>query len=144
MDFKNLTTTSKQKVAEDSLSHKGKTLLGKVTLVLSPDNESGHFLIRNLAAKGSDIVFVCLNGITQAALRLQAEVEALGQRCLVVVGDLTSWRFSHQLINQISEVFGHLDAFIDFSAQEEKDVSEHDSLFPNATMMTAALKYMTT
>ena len=121
----------------------GRGLTGKVTLVVSPDNESGRFLIRSLAARGSDIVFVCLNGITQAVLHLQAEVEALGRRCLVMVGNLQSWRFSQLLMAQIIEVFGRLDVFIDFSAQEEEtNAGDTDIFLPNIMMMTNILKQM--
>ncbi|MCB8945953.1 MAG: SDR family NAD(P)-dependent oxidoreductase [Ardenticatenaceae bacterium] len=131
-----------RRVENSHLPQVGLTLKGKVALVLGPDSDNGRSLIRNLAAKGSDIVLVCINGITQAVLRLQAEVEALGRRCLVVVGDVRSWRFSQQLMTQIMQAFGHLDIFIDFSAQTGELEEKEKTIFPNAMMMTAVLKQM--
>ena len=119
------------------------TLRDKVTLVISPDSENSRSLIHSLASRGSDIVFVCLPTLTQMGLQLQAEVESLGRRCLVVVGeDLTSWEFSEQLIQQIGHVYGRLDAFVDFSAQIDEVEWEEEMNLPNVMMMTAILKQM--
>ena len=117
-------------------------LRGKVVLVISGDNDNSHALITALAQRGADIVLVYTDTLPPNTLNLKEDVEDLGQRCLVIAGDPSSKGFAQRAMQQISSMFGRLDVFIDYSAQDNELATSDHPIFPNFAMMTAALGHM--
>lgn len=114
-------------------------LHGKVALILGGESENGRLLITALAQRGANLVLVRADEMQTALAELQATVEKLGRRCLLLTGDVRSKDFAQQAIKQIMQTFGRLDIFIDYSTDEKSNEDEEKSVFNNLALMTAAL-----
>lgn len=96
----------------------GRPLMGTVILLIGNDTAVLHTLVTQLAQKGADIALVCRDFPREAARRLKQSVETVGQRFLLI-NEATYKRISaSHLIQLVTSRLGHLDAFIDLSAQQ--------------------------
>lgn len=89
--------------------------MNKVALVTGSSRGIGRLIAIRLAEQGYDIV-VNFNRNRQKAEEVQAEIEALGQKCLIVkanVGDVAKIK---DLFEIVAEEFGRLDVFINNAA----------------------------
>lgn len=107
---------SKNKPRRGESGRRSNHLVGKVVLLIGNDTAVLHTLVRRLAQKGADIALVCRELSSEAIRRVQEIVESLGQRFLLV--DETNYQtFSaDRLIHTVTSTLGHLDVFIDLSA----------------------------
>lgn len=130
-------------------------LQGKVTLIINGVSESGRILAKSLAQKGSDIVILYFNDADTLANQIQSQVEAAGQRCLILKGNPESQEMPREAIEKIQNKFGRLDIFISYSPDTAADYSltkedalpteasaSSSSLFPHLSYMKAAMDEM--
>lgn len=89
--------------------------MNKVALVTGSSRGIGRLIAIRLAEQGYDIV-VNFNRNRKKAEEVQAEIEALGRKCLIVkanVGDVTKIQ---ELFATVASEFGRLDVFINNAA----------------------------
>lgn len=99
-------------------------LVGKVVLLIGKDTPLLKTLVMQLAQKGANIALFYRKQSTEALQTLRQQVEALGQRLLLVsekelLPELGRTNPANHLIKQITLVLGPLDIFIDLSATQE-------------------------
>lgn len=113
---KKQTNQSKNKSRRGEGGNRSNYLVGKVVLLIGNDTAVLHTLIKRLAQKGADIALVCRELSSEAIRRVKESVESLGRRFLLV--DETNYQtFSaDRLIDTVTSTLGHLDVFIDLSA----------------------------
>jgi NAD(P)-dependent dehydrogenase (short-subunit alcohol dehydrogenase family) len=93
----------------------GRSLRGKVALLVGPAGESGCSLATGLAALGADIVLLCIDGAQERAAEIKRRVEATGRRCLLLTETLMSERRLRLFIEEIVATFGRLDIYISYA-----------------------------
>lgn len=93
-------------------TEKPKGLEGKVALVVGDREASVQPLVSSLAKKGVDIALACVDEPCEDSI--QEEVEAQGRRFLAIRGKINS----AAVVEQILDVFGRLDLFIDCSTSK--------------------------
>lgn len=133
-------------------------LSGKVALIVGGATENGYSLAVAFADRGVDVVLVYFNSAHEMAVAIKEQVEALGQRCLLIAGEAVGGdvdkAFAREVIAQIISTFGRLDIFINYSAhtfplgqlvkpEEEEGEGVRSRLFPHFNMMKAALDELT-
>jgi hypothetical protein len=98
----------------------GKQLLGKVVLLIGQDTAVVQNLITQLAQKGADIALVCWQMPGETVRKIRANVQETGRHFLLLEQTEAVPKASMitQLIETISNEWGHLDIFIDLSAQK--------------------------
>ena len=94
-----------QKMGQETLGRK--QLVGKVVLLIGNDTTVLNNLVTQLAQKGADIVLLCWQLPLEAA-----------QKILLIEQSKEKPTTSRQLIETIVTELGHLDIFIDLSAQK--------------------------
>jgi|GEM_PF-2901882 len=133
-------------------------LSGKVALIVGGATENGYSLAIAFADRGVDVVLVYLNSAHEMAVAIKEQVEARGQRCLLIAGEAVDGdvdkTFAREVIAQIISTFGRLDIFINYSShtfplgqlvkpEEEEGEGVRSRLFPHFNMMKAALDELT-
>lgn len=103
-------------------SHK---LAGKVAVVTGGDSGIGRAVAVLYAREGADVAIIYLNEHDDARETCRA-VEAEGQRCLVIPGDVKDTAFCEQAVQQIVDTFGHLDILVNNAAFQEHASSLED------------------
>ncbi|MFZ1398072.1 MAG: hypothetical protein WAS33_14305 [Candidatus Promineifilaceae bacterium] len=99
-------------------------LIGKVVLVIGNDTAVLQTLIIQLAQKGADIALFCRQLSAEAVRRIQAQVESLGQRFLLLTEKAllpAPDAYANpvkSLVDAVVSTLGQLDIFIDLSAQK--------------------------
>ncbi len=100
-------------------------LAGKVVLLVGNDTAVLQTMILQLAQKGADIALICRQLSTETMRLIGEKVEALGQRFLFIKAKELTQDHAHkvvhadQLIQTVVAQLGHLDVFIDLSAQKQ-------------------------
>lgn len=126
-------------------------LEGRVVLLIGGTRSRDRQLIRSLAARGADIVLVCLQEINGPVRQLQREVGAYGRRCLIITGLLMNERFARQVIDQVLHTFGRIDIFLDLSTTSTHGAAWHKygglntesgAILPNPNILSLALSQM--
>lgn len=101
-----------------------KKLLGKVVLLIGSDTSILQSLIDQLAQKGADIALLCWQMSREKAQKIKESVQAAGGHLyLIEQKDYQALNPSH-LIERIVANMGHLDIFIDLSAQKVETAAE--------------------
>lgn len=133
-------------------------LSGKVALIVGGATENGHSLAVAFAERGVDVVLIYFNSAHEMAVNILEQVEAQGQRCLLISGEAVDGdvdeTFAREAMVQIIDTFGRLDIFINFSAhafplgrlvksEQEKEEDVRSRLFPHFNIMKAALGEIT-
>lgn len=90
-------------------------LQGKVAIITGGDSGIGRAVAVLFAREGADVAIVYLSEHKDAALTKQA-VEAEGQRCLVISGDVSDRAFCRKSIQQAVKEFGRLDVLVNNAA----------------------------
>jgi NAD(P)-dependent dehydrogenase (short-subunit alcohol dehydrogenase family) len=97
-------------------------LQDNVILIINGLCESGRTLARVLSQQGADVAIADSVQIPDLILPIRQDVEGNGRRCLLLTPDLLLTNekkaFSQQVIEQIMETFGRLDAFVTYSAAD--------------------------
>jgi nitrogenase molybdenum-iron protein alpha/beta subunit len=125
-------------------SYRGK-LEGKVVMLIADDAASVRDLIYQLAELGADIALVCAQTSYDVARIIKEKVEELGLRFHYFEAGAGKKGSAEYTIQSVLAWFGHIDVFIDLSAQKGRSRREASRLaaasFPmDWDMMEAALR----
>jgi NAD(P)-dependent dehydrogenase (short-subunit alcohol dehydrogenase family) len=113
----------------DRESYKGSDKLkGKVALITGGDSGIGRAVAVLYAKEGADVAISYLDEHEDAE-KTKAEVEALGQRCLLIPGDISSEKFCLEVVERTVSELGKLDILISNAAEQylEEDFEEIDA-----------------
>ncbi|WP_121967744.1 SDR family oxidoreductase [Leptolyngbya sp. BC1307] len=113
----------------DRDSYKGsEKLKGKVALITGGDSGIGRSVAVLYAKEGANVAISYLDE-TQDAEKTKEAVEALGQKCLLLPGDISSETFCQEVVQKTVDEFGQLDILVSNAAEQylEEDWEEIDS-----------------
>ena len=82
-------------------------MLGKAALITGGDSGIGRAVAIAFAKEGADVAIVYLDEHEDAAETKQA-VEAEGQRCIAISGDVADPKFCEDAVKQTIKAFGSL------------------------------------
>lgn len=120
--------------AYNPLEGEHQQLEGTVTLIIYGVSQKGHGLAKKLARQGSDVVIVDrrISSRSQLSQSIRQDVEALGQRCLLLGAEETDRAaFPQRAVQKIVETFGRLDAFVSLTPPPLPQDEENDRLRPS-------------
>jgi NAD(P)-dependent dehydrogenase (short-subunit alcohol dehydrogenase family) len=112
-----------------ALGYRGSGKLdGKVAIVTGGDSGIGRAVAVLYAREGADVGIVYLDEHEDAA-ETKKYVEAEGQHCMVISGDVRDFGFCEYAVAEVAKEFGHVDILVNNAAiQEHKeslmDISE--------------------
>jgi enoyl-[acyl-carrier protein] reductase III len=96
-------------------SQSNKPLAGKVALVTGGSRGIGRAIACELASRGADIIINYFRNHKEAR-NAQAEIKALGVRCIRVTAHLAEAAQVQKLFKAVKDEFGHLDILINNAA----------------------------
>jgi NAD(P)-dependent dehydrogenase (short-subunit alcohol dehydrogenase family) len=97
-------------------------LKGKVALISGGDSGIGRSVALFFAKEGADVAIIYLNE-HEDAKATQTKVEAEGQRCLPIAGDIGDESFCQSAVNQTVKAYGKLDILINNAAEQHPQES---------------------
>ncbi len=103
-------------------------LMGKVALVSGGDSGIGRAVATLFAREGADVAIVYYDE-HEDAQTAKASVEAEGQKCILIPGDLAEKSFAEAAVQQTIDAFGKLNILVNNAAMQQKadsltDISE--------------------
>jgi NAD(P)-dependent dehydrogenase (short-subunit alcohol dehydrogenase family) len=101
-------------------------LKNKVALITGGDSGIGRSVAVLYAREGANVAIVYLKAEQQDAEETKRAVEAEGQRCLLIPGDVTKAWFCKSAINQVVRKFGKLDILVNNAAFQQHQKSLED------------------
>ena len=113
----------------DRDSYKGSDKLkGKVALITGGDSGIGRSIAVLYAKEGADVAISYLDE-QEDAEKTKSLVEAQGQKCLLLPGDISSETFCQEVVQKTVDELGKLDILISNAAEQylEEDWEEIDS-----------------
>lgn len=113
----------------DRDSYKGSDKLkGKVALITGGDSGIGRSVAVLYAKEGADVAISYLDEHGDAE-KTKKEVEAVGQRCLLIPGDISNEKFCQEVVQKTVDELGQLDILVSNAAEQytEKDWEEIDA-----------------
>lgn len=128
-------------------------LKSKVAIITGGDSGIGRAVSVAFAQEGADISIVYLNEHKDAR-DTKKHIEELGQKCILISGDVGNEAFCKRAINETIKAFGHLDILVNNAGEihgQEKieDISNHQlektfrtNVFSMFYMTKAAVKYL--
>jgi NAD(P)-dependent dehydrogenase (short-subunit alcohol dehydrogenase family) len=128
-------------------------LQGQVAIVTGGDSGIGRSVAVLFAREGADVAIFYLNEHEDAA-ETQRYVEAEGQRCVTVAGDVKDMEFCQEAVDKVVAQFGRLDVLVNNAAFQEHansllDVTEErfdetmrTNIYGYYHMAKAALPYL--
>ena len=138
----------------DRDSYKGsEKLKGKVALITGGDSGIGRSVAVLYAKEGADVAISYLDEQKDAE-KTKAEVEAQGQKCLLLPGDISNEIFCQEVVQKTVDEFGTLDILVSNAAEQylEDDWEGIDAarlgsifssnVFPMFYFTKAALPYL--
>lgn len=138
----------------DRDSYKGsEKLKGKVALITGGDSGIGRAVAVLYAKEGADVAISYLDEQGDAE-KTKQEVEALGQQCILLPGDISNEVFCKELVQKTVDQLGKLDILVSNAAEQytEKDWEEIDAarlgsifstnVFPMFYLTKAALPHL--
>ena len=84
---------------------------GKTALVTGATRGIGRAIALRFAAEGADVAFT-YRSQDEAAVALQAEMEAMGVRAKAYKSDAASYEDAHNVVSDVKETFGHIDILV--------------------------------
>ena len=108
----------------DRDSYKGSDKLkGKVALITGGDSGIGRSVAVLYAKEGADVAIVYLNEHEDAQKTKQL-VEAQGQKCLIIAGDISGEKFCHEAVEKTVAELGKLDILVNNAAEQYMENAE--------------------
>ena len=104
-------------IVEDVTYTGSAKLKGKVAIITGGDSGIGRAVSIAYAKEGADVVIAYLNEHDDA-LETKARVEQLGQRCLVLAGDVGDETFCQEVVNQTLQTLGKIDILVNNAAEQ--------------------------
>lgn len=102
----------------DRESYQGsEKLKGKVALITGGDSGIGRSVAVLYAKEGADVAIVYLDE-HQDAEKTKKLVEAEGQKCLLLPGDISNEQFCHETVQKTVEELGKLDILVNNAAEQ--------------------------
>ncbi len=102
----------------DRDSYKGSDKLkGKVALITGGDSGIGRSVAVLYAKEGANVAISYLDEHEDAE-KTKSEVEALGQQCLLLPGDISSEPFCKEVVQKTVDEFGQLDVLVSNAAEQ--------------------------
>lgn len=133
--------------------HGSNKLANKVAIITGGDSGIGHAVAICFAKEGANIVIAYLNEHKDAK-KTKEQIEAIGQQCLLVSGDLSKENFCKKVAKETIKCFGKIDVLVNNAAQQFpqksiKDISSKQLLktfsinvFSYFYMVKAVLPYL--
>ncbi|MGZ5198458.1 MAG: SDR family oxidoreductase [Telluria sp.] len=117
-------------------------LQGQVAIVTGGDSGIGRAVAVLYAREGADVAIIYLNEHEDAA-ETRRYIEAEGQRCLTVPGDVRDMEFCQQAVDQIVAEWGRLDVLVNNAAFQEhaSDITDITEDRLDMTMRTNVYGY---
>jgi NAD(P)-dependent dehydrogenase (short-subunit alcohol dehydrogenase family) len=108
----------------DRDSYKGSDKLkGKVALITGGDSGIGRSVAVLYAKEGADVAIVYLDE-HEDAQQTKKEVESLGQKCLIIAGDISGEKFCFEAVQRTVDELGKLDILVNNAAEQYMENSE--------------------
>ncbi|MBV6621470.1 MAG: SDR family oxidoreductase [Rivularia sp. (in: Bacteria)] len=102
----------------DRENYKGSDKLkGKVALITGGDSGIGRSVALLYAKEGADVAIVYLNE-DQDAQKTKELVEAEGQKCLLLPGDISNEKFCSEVVEKTVQQLGKLDILVNNAAEQ--------------------------
>ncbi|MGD1899905.1 MAG: SDR family oxidoreductase [Phormidesmis sp.] len=102
----------------DRDSYKGsEKLKGKVALITGGDSGIGRSVAALYAKEGADVAISYLDE-HEDAQKTKSEVEARGQKCLLLPGDISNETFCQEVVQKTVDEFGKLDILVSNAAEQ--------------------------
>jgi NAD(P)-dependent dehydrogenase (short-subunit alcohol dehydrogenase family) len=101
-------------------------LIDKVALVTGGDSGIGRAVAYLFAREGADVAIVYLEDEQADAVELRDEIHKLGQRALLIPGDVSDSAFCRQAVEQTVETLGQLNILVNNAAYQrhKKSIEE--------------------
>ena len=131
-------------------------LKGSVALITGGDSGIGRSVAVLYAREGADVAIVFLPQEKSDAAETAGYVEAEGQKCLLIAGDVKKSKFCDKAVAQTVRKFGKLDILVNNAAyqhhqksigdisDEQFDTTFRTNIFGYFYMARAAIKYLGT
>jgi NAD(P)-dependent dehydrogenase (short-subunit alcohol dehydrogenase family) len=94
-------------------------LAGMAALVTGGDSGIGRAVAVLYAREGADVALVYLAEEHQDAVETKQHVEAEGQRCILIPGDVRDPAFCRHAVDEVLRAFGRLDILVNNAAFQE-------------------------
>jgi NAD(P)-dependent dehydrogenase (short-subunit alcohol dehydrogenase family) len=108
----------------DRESYRGSDKLqGKVALITGGDSGIGRSVAVLYAKEGADVAIVYLDEHDDAQ-KTKELVEAEGQKCLLIPGDISGEKFCFEAVQKTVDQFGKLDILVNNAAEQYMEDSE--------------------
>jgi NAD(P)-dependent dehydrogenase (short-subunit alcohol dehydrogenase family) len=129
-------------------------LEGKAALITGGDSGIGRAVAFFFAREGADIAIVYLAEEQEDAEETQRAIEGVGQRCLLIPGDVTDSAFCKSAVDQTRKAYGRFDILVNNAAYQQHQLSLEDisdeqleltfrtNIFAYFYMARAALKHL--
>lgn len=130
-----------------------KKLKDKIAIITGGDSGIGHAIAIFFAKEGANIVIAYLNEHKDAK-KTKKQIEALGQQCLLVSGDLGNEKFCQKVVRNTIKHFGRLDILVNNAGEQHptkriEDISCNQllktfktNIFSYFYMIQSALPYL--
>ena len=93
-------------------------LAGMVAIITGGDSGIGRAVAVLYAREGADVAIIYLNE-HEDANETRRYVEAEGQSCLLIPGDVREQRFCQEAVSQVMDKFSHIDVLVNNAAFQE-------------------------
>lgn len=108
---------------ESDSSAPGKKLEGKVALITGGDSGIGRAVAVLFARHGAHIALTYLKPEAEDAQLTQQYVEAYGQKCVIIPGDISNERHCHSIVSATIRAFGDLHVLVNNAGLHYKQKS---------------------